>query len=173
VGRRKSSYVPQGHPVPSVPTAERDDFDRLSLADLQSAADAESEPVASNTAALELAPPIDEPQPASTGGCGLPPAAADPTAERSAAAFLFVVELPDLVPCPRGHIQRAIDIDLSHDQGAAARRLLDTLAERGVKLHNGRRVTSSPDAIRWLLEQLDQQFARFDSRPPEADGANA
>lgn len=50
-----------------------------------------------------------------------------------------------------------LDLRLIGHQKFALRRLLDGLDAAGARLANGRRVTSPPDVIRYLLENVEAQ----------------
>ncbi|MFZ5833682.1 MAG: hypothetical protein ACOY3P_26650 [Planctomycetota bacterium] len=72
------------------------------------------------------------------------------------------VELP-LGPVPieqvrasRYHITRHVEARLSMEQGIALRRLEVGLDQAGARLRSGKRVASHADAIRWLLERIEE-----------------
>lgn len=92
-----------------------------------------------------------------------PPAPELPTSEESpvvklAQAFLdlHVVQLS----LPLGEIpaeaffSRHVDVQLSIAQARMMRRLAEGLQNQNARLENGRRVTSSADAVRYVLERL-------------------
>lgn len=82
------------------------------------------------------------------------PQAATPAAAELPVIATRLLELPlGVVPC--GYVSRHVDARLDRRQGAALRRLQDGLDRAGRRLANGKRVISTADAVRWLLEQID------------------
>ncbi len=66
-----------------------------------------------------------------------------------------VVILPVGEIDPIAHVARHVDVKLSPDQATTLRRLFN--ATRGEELANGRFVQSHGDAVKWLLEQIDER----------------
>ena len=52
-----------------------------------------------------------------------------------------------------GFVGSHVDVQLSHSQAVALRRLFHALDAAGTRLTNGRRVATTADAVRWILEQ--------------------
>jgi len=84
-------------------------------------------------------------------------------------AVQLTLALPPLAP-PNlaAYRQRHLDVQLSGPQAVAVRRLYDTLDAAGSRLANGKRVASSVDAVRWLLEQLGQALSGAATRAADA-----
>lgn len=60
-----------------------------------------------------------------------------------------------LAPMPTaGYTSRHVDVHLG-DLGLTMRRVFDGLDLAGARLASGKRVASTADALRWILEQLD------------------
>lgn len=69
------------------------------------------------------------------------------------AAGVFLA-LPDAGPT-HAYACRALNLRITHSQARALRRLLEGADVGRRSLRCGRRVATTPDALRWLLEQLD------------------
>lgn len=54
-----------------------------------------------------------------------------------------------------GHVGRHVGTRLTPVQARGMKRLRDSLVARGVVLSNGRAVTNSASAIRWVLERYE------------------
>jgi hypothetical protein len=74
-------------------------------------------------------------------------------------------------------VERSVGrIDIAHRRqtpsggrrARAHRMLLDGLVEQGASLHDGRPVTSSNDAVNWLLEQVAAAWDREEHEEVEA-----
>lgn len=52
------------------------------------------------------------------------------------------------------YVSKHVEAQLDGPQAATLRRVLAGLDRDGARLANGRRVTSSADAVRWLLENI-------------------
>jgi hypothetical protein len=52
------------------------------------------------------------------------------------------------------YVSRHVDCQLSHAQARTLRELVEGLMDAQARLANGRRVTTSADAVRYLLDQL-------------------
>ncbi len=77
------------------------------------------------------------------------------TMERLPGFGFRLIETPVIEPPSHLNMPRHIDVNgLTAAQARAWRQLFLGLEKSGSRLSNGRRVTTSPDAIRWLLEQL-------------------
>jgi hypothetical protein len=55
------------------------------------------------------------------------------------------------------YISTHADVHMSHEQGRTLRRLHLALDAEGARLASGRRIITSADAVRWLLEQINQR----------------
>lgn len=66
------------------------------------------------------------------------------------------IEIPLTGDPPTGYVSRHVDVRLDPDQANSLRRILDGLAATGACLRNKRRIETIGDALRWLLEQVDQ-----------------
>lgn len=56
-------------------------------------------------------------------------------------------------PVPR-YMARHVEVQLDSDHAATLAQLLEALDHAGERLKSGRRVASSADGLRWLLEQI-------------------
>ncbi|MGA2032317.1 MAG: hypothetical protein ABSG68_08690 [Thermoguttaceae bacterium] len=70
---------------------------------------------------------------------------------------LLTIHVPlGALPDPPGYLPKHIEVNnLSMAQRLSLRRMLAGLDAAGARLANSRRVTTTPDVLRWLLEQLD------------------
>ena len=64
------------------------------------------------------------------------------------------ITLPLAEPPESGYTTRHVDVQLSMEQAVNLRRLREGLHAQATKLKDGRYVQSTPDAVRYLLEQL-------------------
>jgi len=61
----------------------------------------------------------------------------------------------ELGPKPAGiYVSRHVEVRLEGAQAETLRKAFDGLALKAARLDNGRYVSSVPDAIRWLLEEI-------------------
>jgi len=77
-----------------------------------------------------------------------------PGAKLEAPSFKAVLELPLGPIAEKIHISRHVDTQLSHAQARAMRSLIEGLRDSNAKLANGRRVTTSADVVRFILDQI-------------------
>lgn len=70
-----------------------------------------------------------------------------------------LVEIPVCCEIPEATWRLHIDVKLSPSQSNALRRVAMGLDAERATLSNGRRVVSTTDAIRYVLEQIDEQCA--------------
>lgn len=77
-----------------------------------------------------------------------------PRAEPPIPGMRFAPLLIPVVMETPGYVSPHIDVRLTVDQATALRRLADGLDRVKAKLPNGRRVTNTHDAARWLLQRL-------------------
>ena len=76
-----------------------------------------------------------------------------------------VIEVP-LGPLDQGYLSRHVEARFTSDaQRQAMRRLTNGLRQAGEKLDDGRPVGTHADAVKWLLERLDQVSAAIRSDP--------
>lgn len=69
----------------------------------------------------------------------------------------MLVEIPHLAELPESSYRPThVEARLDPPQAEALARLFQTLDEGGLRLKSGRRVTSSADAVRWLLEAVGE-----------------
>ena len=67
----------------------------------------------------------------------------------------------ELGPKPAGiYVTRHVEVRLEGAQAETLRKVFDGLALRGARLDNGRYVSTVPDAVRWLLEELAKSDAK-------------
>jgi hypothetical protein len=111
-----------------------------------------------------LPPPIGEESPVAVTDQAAPPS--PPLAAAPATISLTDLPLGDVpmaeVRGGRYYLSRHIDVPLQTvGQCVAVRRLFLGLDASGARLENGRRTTSHADAIRWLLEKVEQASRRL------------
>ncbi|HUX00382.1 MAG TPA: hypothetical protein VMY35_05315 [Phycisphaerae bacterium] len=95
------------------------------------------------------------------------PEPADNTEPAAAETITIGIEVPVGPPPARGgHVGTRIDIphrhldcQLTRPQGRLLRRVRDALHQQGQLLRNGNNIRTNNDAIRWLLEQIDDEVA--------------
>ena len=79
----------------------------------------------------------------------------------SAAVNLIPVSYPIISASDvEGYCQRKLDMSLTISQSVLLRRLVVGLIASEKTTGNGKRVESAPDAVRWLIEQVDPDAAR-------------
>lgn len=63
-----------------------------------------------------------------------------------------------LADVPEGvYVSRHVDVQLTTPQARALRCVLEGLMNHGARLANGRRVTTSADAVRFLLDLITEK----------------
>lgn len=85
-----------------------------------------------------------------------PPVVAEP---RETVIYKARIELPLATFRPEVYLHSHVEVRLDPPQQVALRRLFDGLDLAGARLKNGRRVSSPPDCVRYLLEQLASDHA--------------
>lgn len=65
-----------------------------------------------------------------------------------------IIEVPLGEIPPAVYITRHVEVNLDHLQSCTLRRVFEGLDSSGARLVNGKRVASSSDVVRWLLEQV-------------------
>jgi len=84
-----------------------------------------------------------------------PPVVTATPEPRTADPDLVRVELPLGTIDPKAYLSKRCDLsNLSPRQARALRQLTEGLQDAAARLENGRRVTSSADAVRYVLEKL-------------------
>lgn len=72
----------------------------------------------------------------------------------AASAVQCEIAVP-LAEYPEGvYLTKHVDVQLDEPQARQLRRLIEGLDVAGERLASGRRITTGPDAVRWLLEQF-------------------
>lgn len=67
-----------------------------------------------------------------------------------------VLTVPIVPIDDRAYISTHVDVQLTSDQARGLRRVFNALHREAIKLDNGRFVQSPPDAVRWLLERIEE-----------------
>ena len=99
----------------------------------------------------ELAMGDSEEAPPETIAAPATPASEPPTRPKSRRVSIEV----ELGPKPAGiYVSRHVEVRLEGAQAETLRKVFDGLALSAARLGNGRYVSSVPDAIRWLLEEI-------------------
>ena len=66
----------------------------------------------------------------------------------------ITLKVPQAEPPPDSYANNHLDLRLNHTQALALKRLVTALDQLDARLASSKHVGSSPDAIRWLLEQI-------------------
>ena len=80
------------------------------------------------------------------------------------------IRLPWAPPVPEGtKLPRHVEVKLEPKEGAALGAVLKGLDETGARLKNGRRVYTTADAMRWILEQYGEACEKIDKEKTHND----